>query len=67
MIRTCLVPSVLTLAASLNYWPQQMPEPGGFSTLQPLLIHVMWDTASWEKAVQDNFSIPYVSIGILLS
>lgn len=28
VIRTCLVPSVLTLAASLNYWPQQMPEPG---------------------------------------
>lgn len=28
VIRTCLVPSVLTLAASLNYWPQRMPEPG---------------------------------------
>jgi len=25
VIRTCLVPSVLTLAASANYWPQQLP------------------------------------------
>jgi len=25
LIRTCLVPSVLTLAAGLNYWPQSLP------------------------------------------
>lgn len=25
VIRTCLVPSVLTLGGCLNYWPQQMP------------------------------------------
>mmetsp|Transcript_37189 Transcript_37189/g.80874 ORF Transcript_37189/g.80874 Transcript_37189/m.80874 type:complete len:344 (-) Transcript_37189:19-1050(-) len=27
LIRTCLVPAILTLGANLNYWPQQMPEP----------------------------------------
>mmetsp|Transcript_8175 Transcript_8175/g.29739 ORF Transcript_8175/g.29739 Transcript_8175/m.29739 type:complete len:902 (-) Transcript_8175:16-2721(-) len=26
VIRTCLVPAVLTLASGLNYWPQRMPD-----------------------------------------
>ncbi|CAK9021866.1 Membrane protein YdfJ [Durusdinium trenchii] len=45
VIRTCLVPSVLTLAASLNYWPQQMPEPG------PLEVEMLQHSEPLEPAL----------------
>jgi len=50
VIRTCLVPSVLTLASSLNYWPQKMPPVTQFGTEMLLLDPQGQDLAEYPVA-----------------